>query len=213
MTRDDASDPVALETLDLLETRLRKIEYVVGENSNQTLSKKAGRKTDSIALRLADLEHAFKELSMESEIVQDVLQLLGKDTQFPSAFRSSSPEADPTAMSTADVLSVVLSSATQYSTASSDLTVINDMPIPSAEASASLVELLPRIAQLSLTQEKQAKEVAALRQRSASLLERWYDVTILSGGECWTEWDKRMLKVERAVKRAELAKDREENQL
>ncbi|KAI9758767.1 MAG: hypothetical protein M4579_002870 [Chaenotheca gracillima] len=205
------ADAVAIETLSLLESRLRRLEFVVTGAAEPIHEPAEGRrKEDSIAARLEGVEHAYNKLAMESDLVQEVLQL---QSQFPDAFALAPSKSSAPSMSTMEMLSVVLSSATQLSTASSDLTVIHDMPVPSAETSAALIELQPRIAKLSRAQERQAREIAVLRQRSARLLERWYEVNILEGGECWTEWDQRMMRVEREVKRAELIKAREEDEL
>ena len=53
------------------------------------------------------------------------------------------------------------------------------------------------------------KEVAELRLRSAAVLQRVYELGVLGGGECWTEWDGRMGDVEKGVRREEGNQDRE----
>ena len=76
-----------------------------------------------------------------------------------------------------------------------------------------LINLQPRINQWRSLQKKQAKDVAELEQRSAALLERWYKISIMGGGECWAEWDSRITRMEQKIKRAESAKEREEKDL
>lgn len=65
------------------------------------------------------------------------------------------------------------------------------------------------MAQLELLQESQAKEMAELRSRSASVIQRWYELGVLGGGECWTEWEGRVANVEKVVRREELHRTKE----
>ena len=83
------------------------------------------------------------------------------------------------------------------------------MPIPSAESSASLIALYPRIARLELLQDSQAKEMADLRLRSASVMQRWYELGVLGGGDCWAEWEGRVAKVEKRVRQDEVSHNKE----
>ena len=71
------------------------------------------------------------------------------------------------------------------------------------EASVSLISLQPRLAQLDLLQASHAREVEDLRLRSASILQRWYALGVLGGGECWTEWERRVTDVEKRIRREE----------
>ena len=98
-----------------------------------------------------------------------------------------------------------MSYATLYATTASQLTFIQDVPIPPAEASASLISLHSRLARVKHLQNTQSSEIADLRLRTASLLQRWYEVGVLGGGECWTEWEDRVIAVEKAVRRNEAA--------
>ena len=85
--------------------------------------------------------------------------------------------------------------------------------MPSAESSASLIALQPRLDQLSLRQDAQAYEVADLRSRSAAVIERWYELGVVGKSECWTEWEGRLVDVEKKTRRKELhrAEDIKEN--
>jgi hypothetical protein len=102
----------------------------------------------------------------------------------------------------------VLSYASAFPETSSRLTSLNDLPIPDAKASTALIELQPRLQQLLLIQEQQARDISELRTRSARLLQRWYEVGFLSSSECWAEWESRLQDVEREVKRHEVIRDR-----
>ena len=62
---------------------------------------------------------------------------------------------------------------------------------------------------MDLLQDSQSKEIADLRLRTASVLQRWYEVGVLGRGECWTEWDERMMEVEKKIRREEGSRTRE----
>lgn len=52
-------------------------------------------------------------------------------------------------------------------------------------------------------QEQQALEIAELRARSALVAKRWVEVGVLGGSEVWAEWEGRIERVERGVRRLE----------
>jgi hypothetical protein len=69
---ENTFDKTTVETIDLLEARLRRIEYAVyGQVNESTLS---SNKT-SATQRLAALEHSLHQLASKSRVVQDLLRL------------------------------------------------------------------------------------------------------------------------------------------
>lgn len=69
---ENTFDKTAVETIDLLEARLRRIEYAIcGELNVETFD---GNK-ESISNRLGDLEHSLHQLAAKSRVVQDLLKL------------------------------------------------------------------------------------------------------------------------------------------
>lgn len=72
MAMDNTIDKTATETIDLLEARLRRIQYeVYGCQDNEaatTCKANAGE-------RLADLEHSLHQLALKSRVIQDLLRL------------------------------------------------------------------------------------------------------------------------------------------
>lgn len=131
------------------------------------------------------------------------------DAAQPDVFQSTNSDGLPTASSTPEILAIISSSAPVYPTTASRLTSIKDLPIPSAESSAALIALLPRLKRLEILQESQDQELAQLRLRSASAMKRWYELGPLGGSECWTEWESRMTNIERLVRREEGQQARE----
>jgi hypothetical protein len=114
-------------------------------------------------------------------------------------------------LDTSSLQSIVLASSSTYSAAASRLTSIRDVPVPPAELSAQLVELVPRIAQLEAVQAGQEVEMADLRARSAAVIQQWYTEEVLQAGDNWAELEGRVQQVEQKVRRATLARKLEES--
>ncbi|KAL2010259.1 hypothetical protein VTN00DRAFT_6066 [Thermoascus crustaceus] len=203
------NDTIAGATLELLEVRLRRLEYLLTGDANWTGHPKAAPKPDTlddtVARRLARLEAGLEKLSKEVPAVHDVLQL---HDRFPELFRSPSPNQIPAGLTVQNLASIVLSYASAFPETASRLTSLNDLPVPDAKLSTGLIELQPRLDRLAEVQEEQAKEVSELRTRSAKVLQRWYEVGLLGSGECWAEWEARLEDVDREVKREEVAREK-----
>ena len=135
---------------------------------------------------------------------------LDLDSAHPELFQPTLSESNSTGLTRAELIALISSCATAYPTTVSRLTSIKDIPIPTAESSASLIALHPRIARLELLQDSHAKELDDLRLRSASLVQRWYEFGVLGGGDCWTEWERRVATVERRVRREEVFRAKEQ---
>ena len=135
--------------------------------------------------------------------------LSSKDRNHANIFPKTFEMAQEVSFSNSERLSIVRSCATLFPTTASRLTSIQDLPIPSAESSTSLIMLHPRLANVELLQESQSKEIMDLRLRTASILQRWYEIGILAYGECWTEWDERLMEVEKTLRREDGSRARE----
>jgi hypothetical protein len=71
MAMDNTLDKTASVTIDLLEARLKRIEYAVcGHVDGATISSE-----ENATKRLADLEHFLHQLALKSRVVQDLLRL------------------------------------------------------------------------------------------------------------------------------------------
>ena len=109
----------------------------------------------------------------------------------------------PSTLSTTEILAIITACATSYPTTASRLNAIQDLRIPAVDASTSLIALHPRLAKVELVQESQAREMGQLRTRTASAIQRWYELGVLGEGECWSEWESRAVNAEKRVRRAE----------
>lgn len=221
---DQTFDKTASETIDLLAARLRRIEHAVCGHIDTT-SITTSDVSISAYERLADLEHVLHGLASKSRVIQDLLKLREfilfarlrrsswwlSDAKYPDLFQSIDPDQLPTTLDTSAVLSIILASASSYPSTASRLTSVLDMPIPSAELSAQLINLQPRIAKIEALQMSQNAELSALRQRTAAVLQRWYTVDVLRTGENWAELEERIQQVEQKVRKATLVKQFNDN--
>jgi hypothetical protein len=128
------------------------------------------------------------------------------DASHPDLFQSINSDDLPTTLDISSILAIVLASASSYPSTASRLTSILDVPIPPTELSTQLIALQPRIAKAEALQAAQKTDIATLRERSASVIQRWYTVDVLRAGETWAELEGRLEHAEQNVRRAALAK-------
>ena len=81
--------------------------------------------------------------------------------------------------------------------------------MPSAEHSAALTSLEPRLAEVELQQEQWLERIADLRLQTALICQRWMELSLLSANECWAEWQERLMEAEKIVRRNEAIKAEE----
>ncbi|KNG89401.1 ubiquitin interaction motif protein [Aspergillus nomiae NRRL 13137] len=208
------NEAIAGATIELLESRLRRLTYLLTGDANwtgvPTAPAKPASLDDSVSRRLLSLERELERLSRNIPAVRDVLLL---HDRFPDLFRPTPPQTFPENLSTQNLASIVLSYASAFPETASRLTSLNDLPIPDTQTSAALIQLQPRLDQLAQVQEEQAKQISELRVRTARALQRWYEIALVGGGECWAEWEGRLEDVEREVKREEVVRERRAKEL
>ncbi|KAB8207008.1 hypothetical protein P875_00033811 [Aspergillus parasiticus SU-1] len=208
------NEAVAGATIELLESRLRRLTYLLTGDANwtgvPTAPAKPASLDESVSRRLLSLERELERLSRNIPAVRDVLLL---HDRFPDLFRPTPPQSLPENLTTQNLASIVLSYASAFPETASRLTSLNDLPIPDTQTSASLIQLQPRLDQLAQVQEEQAKQISELRVRTARALQRWYEIALVGGGECWAEWEGRLEDVEREVKREEVVRERRAKEL
>ncbi|RAL68627.1 hypothetical protein DID88_007340 [Monilinia fructigena] len=161
---DNTFDQTASETIDLLAARLRRIEHAVCGHIDTT-SITTSDVSISAYERLADLEHVLHGLASKSRVIQDLLKLHAK---YPDLFQSIDPDQLPTTLDTSAILAIILASASSYPSTASRLTSVLDMPIPSAELSAQLINLQPRIAKIEALQMSQKCRIISSETENSS---------------------------------------------
>lgn len=229
------NDAVAGATIELLDARLRRLSYLLTGDTHWTgepsLPEKPDNLEESISRRLLRLERDLEKLSRNIPAIRDVIQLRTHfllsipikirtnrviDDRFPDLFHSpptTNPETIPETLTNQNLASIVLSYASAFPETASRLTSLNDLPIPDAQCSAALIELQPQLDRVARGQEEQARDISELRMRTAKVLQRWYEIGLVGGGECWAEWEGRLEDVEREMKREEVVRERREKEV
>lgn len=64
-----------------------------------------------------------------------------------------------------------------------------------------------------MVEDQLSKEIEELRQRSALLLEHWYESAVLEGGQRWVDLESRLSSVELALRRQENARMRQDSEI
>ncbi|KAF5645520.1 RO-10-like protein [Fusarium sp. NRRL 52700] len=189
-------DEITLSTLDLLESRLLRIEHLLyGQNQSPALAQ-----DQSAASQLNKLERRFSMLLSDVRVYHDLMRIY---RAHPDFFHSSDPSEPPSQLDIDALQSIVLASASAFPATLSSLTAIKDSPVPDTADSAALVALQDRMKAIEATQIAQATEMADLRQRSEIAVRSWYETGILSNSKAMANLESRVKVVERQVRRAE----------
>ena len=203
-------DP-ALTTLANLEARLQQLEFLLCGSTDPfghpLPATNPSSHDDTVAARLEKLEKQLRKLNDSSAIVRSIL---GLQKRHPDLFGPASPSDHeiPSTLDPGATAAIVLAHASAFPETASRLTSLKDLPVPPAAKSATLVEIGPRVEEAKRVQERQVRQVGELRVRSARLVERWVGLQV-GMGECWAEWEERMVVAERKMKRAEIWRERE----
>ncbi|KAL4949628.1 hypothetical protein BDW69DRAFT_188144, partial [Aspergillus filifer] len=203
------TETTTLSTLTLLETRLNRLTYLLTGDTTWSgvpeLPSKPKNIDETVARRLEKLERDLERLRERESVVGD---LLGVYDRFPDLFKpsSSSPTTstsaqpqsptdetteDSTQEPTPDIdtqKAIILSYATSIPETSSRLSSLSETPLPDTALSTSLISQIPRMNSLAAKQDVQAKEIAELRVKTANLLRRYYELSVLGAGEVWGDW-------------------------
>lgn len=70
---------------------------------------------------------------------------------------------------------------------------------------------MPRLEGLRAVEMEQEEQIVELRARSAAVVERWYATGIMGMGECWSDWEGRLMDVERVVRQEQGRRKREKD--
>ncbi|KAK0931062.1 hypothetical protein LTR29_016438 [Friedmanniomyces endolithicus] len=200
-----SSKQTTADTLALLDERLRRVNYALHGDS-ETRDSDPSQTPRSVIARLRALERTLAQLRAHSPAAAEVLAL---QKAHPSLFHPPPPNT-PSTLPPTQLTALILAHSQLYASVSANLTQLQDTRVPDPASAAKLVELAPRIEKARAKQEKQAREVAELRARSARVVERWLEVGMLGMSERWAEWEERLREVEIVVRRREGAKRREE---
>jgi hypothetical protein len=200
-----ATKETAVDTLALLEERIRRIDYLL--NGDNAAHEDEALNNASATARLRHLEHRLASLVARSPPAADILTL---QRAHPAVFNPSQATTAP-ALPAGQLAQLLLAHTPLFTTTAANLTQLQSQSsIPDPQPFIKVLQLQERIEKARQTQVGQAKEFAELRQRSANLVEMWYEVGVLGMGENWAEWEERVREVEIWVRRAEAGRRREE---
>lgn len=132
------------------------------------------------------------------------------ENRYPHLWDESALLQEPKQIPGQALAAIVLAHTPSYHTAAAQLTSLNDLPLPDSTSLAKLVSLEPRIHSARERQDRQAEVISDLRQRSVAVISQWYELGLVGMGDCWGEWEARLMHGERTVRRAEAQKRREE---
>ncbi|RYP41981.1 hypothetical protein DL767_000612 [Monosporascus sp. MG133] len=191
-------DNTTLSTLSLLEARLLRIEHLLYGHAVQQPKTPAFKSMNN-------LEHRFARLLQGVRVYAELLKIY---KSHPDLFQAPPPAEPPSTLLPPEaVRSVVLSAASSFPATASALTAVSDTPVPDPALSAGLAALLPRMRGVEAAQLAQAAEIAELRARSEVVVRRWYERRVLDYSDFVADVESRVEKAERAVRRAERARD------
>lgn len=107
---------------------------------------------------------------------------------------------------------MVVERAPGFATAASQLKALDDQQVPQTDGFTKLASLRPRIAEAEERQLQQAMQISLLRKQSGLLVSRSKQIHFLGQGRCWAEWDKRLIRAEQSVRRAEFRQKQDEDE-
>jgi hypothetical protein len=205
-----------LNTLNLLDWRLKRLEFIL--NGTNPLSQEEVSSQPPILRRIQKLEHSLQKLSSKNDTVANILRLrmwfsplsnisianYAEEQTQPQLFTRPTHTKQLTEPPTASqALTTVLSAAPTLQTTASQLRALSDLSPPPTSSFTQLIALWPRIEAAAQRQAEQELQVADLRKRSAGVVVRWHEIDVKGQMRCWVEWEGRVRKVEREVRRAE----------
>ncbi|KAL1596542.1 hypothetical protein SLS60_009190 [Paraconiothyrium brasiliense] len=196
----DEYEEAVLFTFALLESRLSRLEYILGNKRDSE------EKPKTVPERIQKIEKSLQELSTKTALLGDAQQLLSKhkDVLKPEQ------ETKDAGLDTEEKAVIVVERAPQFATTASQLKALHDQQIPSTDGFTKLAKLLPRIAEAEDRHLQQALQISLLRKKNGLLVQRVKQVQLLGAARCWTEWQARLQNVQKNVARLEFKKRQEE---
>ncbi|KAF2703780.1 hypothetical protein K504DRAFT_538588 [Pleomassaria siparia CBS 279.74] len=201
----DEYEEAVLFTYALLESRLDRIEYILGGAKKQTQERPR-----TFPERIQRIEKALQEFSKKTVLLNDVQQLLSQH----SDLLTPAPDAeDDAGLDLAEKSVMVVDRAPGFATTASQLKALGDQQIPQSDGFVKLAKLRPRIAEAENRHLQQALQISLLRKRSGMLVSRTKQIHLVGQGRCWVEWQKRLMDADRTIVRTEfrLKQDKSED--
>lgn len=201
----DESTSNASSSLELLQVRLRRLEFLLnGTSTSDGIPEHASKPQDtenSVLRRLNTTQDEFARLKRDDGVLGEMIRDLETLYARCPELRKDQPSIPLNDLSTP--ASIVLANASLYPETASRLSSLQTLPIPPVESSTGLEDLLGTIEQCRKEQDELDMEVQQLRQRSARCLEWWVKNGVVGMGDLWEEWEDRMIEMQRQLGRFE----------
>ncbi|KAI4633668.1 uncharacterized protein J4E87_000832 [Alternaria ethzedia] len=192
----DEYEEAVLFTFSLLESRLDRLEYILGGPQDNTKDKQK-----TIPDRIHRIEQSLQQLAGKTALLDEANNLLSKHKDVLKTQHDDSHDGPP--LDNAQKAVLVTERATSFATTASQLQALEDQQIPTTDGFAKLAVLRPRIAEAEERQLQQALKISELRKRNGLLNQRYQQVMLLGAGRCWVDYDERLRKALRALVREE----------
>ncbi|KHO00266.1 uncharacterized protein MAM_02189 [Metarhizium album ARSEF 1941] len=196
---DNTLDRTTLATIDLLESRLLRIEHLL---YGHAAAVPPIYQEDSAAQKLKDMERRFSMVVSHFRVYGELLKIYKSNPDF---FHAPDASVPPSQLPSDAIQSIVLSQASAYFSTLSSLASIKDSPIPDPSESSSLVALTDRMKAMEATRIAQSAEMADLRRRSEMVMRAWYENWVLVNSQSLADVETRVERVEKQVRQKERA--------
>ncbi len=211
-------------TLELLESRLRRIEHVLHGSDTAAIAAATGPPVSPPTVEaLADIENRFSGLVSDVRVYAQLLKICASipravepkarlsnmflhflDNACPSLFQAPPPQEPPIQLDSDAILATVLSYSSSFPTTAAGLNAaLVDIPVPDAALSAQLVALVPRMQSLQESQRALDREIAELRHRSECVVRKYYERHALATANVVASVETRLERAEGRVRRLE----------
>ncbi|CAE6998623.1 hypothetical protein CFE70_000704 [Pyrenophora teres f. teres 0-1] len=193
----DEYEEAVLFTFALLESRMDRLEYVLGgphepgQNRHRTIPDRIHR-----------IEQSLQQLAGKTSLLDETNNLLSKHKDVLKP-QDDEDEKDGPPLDASQKAALVVERATTFATTASQLKALEDQQIPTTDGFSKLAILRPRIAEAEHRQLEQALKISELRRRNGLINQRYKQVMFLGAGRCWVDYDDRLTKALRALVREE----------
>ena len=216
----DEYEEAVLFTFALLESRLSRLEYVLGG------AKKGGdEKPKTVPERIRRIEKSLQELAVKTQLLNHVQELRMFIIDHNPAIRADNfavskhrdilkpeEEKEDAGLNIEQKAVMVVERAPIFATTASQLKALDDQQIPQTDGFVKLAKLLPRIAEAEDRHLQQALEISLLRKRNGLLVQRMKHIHFIGAARCWASWHTRVTTVLRSVTRIEFKQKQEEEE-
>ncbi|KAH7361119.1 hypothetical protein BKA66DRAFT_426060 [Pyrenochaeta sp. MPI-SDFR-AT-0127] len=201
----DEYEEAVLFTFALLESRLDRLEYVLGG-----AQKEDGERPKTIPDRIHKIEKSLQELAGKTALLEETNELLSKHKDILKPQDDLDEDSPP--LDASQKAALVVERATGFATIASQLKALDDQQLPTTDGFTKLAMLRPRIAEAEDRQLQQALKISELRRRNGLVNQRYKQVMLLGAGRCWVEYHEKLSKALRTVVREEFKRKPEEEE-